>query len=145
MEAHLDTNSMWEYFVDKFDKGRLSGTFFKNLESIDSIYLNTMGASGWELVQIETLVSGTAQMVTDVFVYWKRPSTHQWDVFEVTHPTTQAMLRGRRCKHCGLMIESDHHEHQWGDPLPSEKFEGRLYQECGGCETARYIDVTEGD
>jgi hypothetical protein len=58
---------------------------------------------------------------------------HHWERQET--PDAKPL---RRCSSCGL-IEAIH-DHKWSGPIRSQKHSGRLYQNCGSCSTARYLD-----
>ena len=78
------------------------------------------------------------------------PATHehQWVDSMAAHDAgstswfDREALKTRRCTVCGLIEPKppEQHDHTWGAPLPSQKFAGRLYQECAGCKEARYIN-----
>ncbi len=72
------------------------------------------------------------------------PHEHQWIDSETTHRQTGAVIQARRCTSCGFIEakrpEPEKHQHSWGEPLPSGKYKGRLYQRCSGCKADRYID-----
>lgn len=72
------------------------------------------------------------------------PSTHehQWIDVEAKQQGGGTIAQTRRCTVCGFieLKPPEPHDHTWGDPLPSQKFRDRLYQECSGCKEARYIN-----
>ncbi len=66
-------------------------------------------------------------------------SDHQWSTNRVDSPLLEKNFTLTLCRSCGIISEGPH-QHRWSDPLPSQKFEGRHYQECVDCKVARYID-----
>jgi hypothetical protein len=114
------------------DKIHSSGNAFVSSASVGSgLYVTLLGGIGLAVGGVLGFFAKVppVQVATDNVA--QANHEHQW-VDSEGQPF-------RRCEVCSL-IEGVPHDHIWGDPLPSDKYAGRLYQRCSTCDAARYIN-----